>query len=251
MTSPRSDHSQSTVARRLPPVATVNLALLVVLALASNHDSGHDAVQTHGFLKWVVDFYLAFLLPIIVFIMSAGALRDELRPDSVDYIFTRPVPRPAFILGKFLAQVACFQFEYLLAFIALLGVGLYQHMPDLFALAPRLLLAQFLLVTVFSAFGFLFGMLTSRYVVAGLTYGLIVEIGVGQIPTQLNRFSMIHQARMMFPAVVLPMDTVVLPPAVSALTVTVILLGMTLFLLTATAIVFHLKELAGAQGKEP
>jgi len=226
------------------------LAALALLALAGNHERTHDAVAAHDFFKWVVDLYLAFLLPIIAFITAAGALRDELRPDSVDYLFTRPVPRPAYIAGKFMAQLACAQFEYLLAFALVFGVGIYRQLPGLFGPVPLLLLAQFLMVTVFSAFGFFFGLLTSRFVVLGLLYGGLVEIGVGQIPTQLNRLSMIHQMRSMFPAFILDFNTTTLPPAASPVTTTVLVLTMTLALLALTATVFSLKELAGGQGKE-
>jgi ABC-2 type transport system permease protein len=226
------------------------LAVLGLLAFAGNHEAARDVAEGRGYLKWMVDFYLTFVLPIIAFITAAGALRDELRPDSVDYMFTRPVPRPAFVVGKFLAHVVCAQFDYLLALAVLLGVGVYKHIPDLFAAVPLLLVAQVLMVTVFSAFGFLFGLLTPRYVVIGLCYGLLVEIGVGQIPTQLNRLSMIHQVRAMFPMIILRPDTVAPPPAASPVLTAAILLAMTLFLLTATALAFSLKELAGVQGKE-
>ncbi len=168
----------------------------------------------------------------------------------MDYLLTRPVPRPAFIVGKFLAQLVCTQFEYLLAFAVLYGVGVYRHVPDLAGPVPLLLLAQLLMITVFSAFGFFFWLLSSRYVIIGLCYGVVVEIGVGQIPTQLNRLSMIHQMRMMFPNFIFPMDVVTPHAAASPVTTTAIVLAMTLFLLAATVLVFHLKELAGAQGKE-
>jgi flagellin-like protein len=50
--------------------------------------------------------------------------------------------------------------------------------------------------------------------------------------------------------IILRPDTVAPPPAASPVLTAAILLAMTLFLLTATAIAFNLKELAGAQGKE-
>jgi len=226
------------------------LVAVVLLALASNHEAANDPAGARGFFKWVIEFYLTFLLPVVAFISAGGALRDELKPDSVDYIFTRPVPRPAFVVGKFLAQVACAQVDYLLAFAALVGVGMYRHVPELMAHVPKLLFVQVLLVVVFSAFGFFFAMLTARFVIAGIFYGAVIELGVGAIPTQLSRLSMIHQVRALFPSFTLTLSTAALPPPADLLSFTVLLLVVAAVLLAAAAGIFMLKELAASQVRE-
>jgi len=39
------------------------------------------------------------------------------------------------------------------------------------------------------------GLATKRYMAAALLYGLVVEIGIGQIPTNINNLSLIRQLK--------------------------------------------------------
>src|SRR5436305_792065 len=55
----------------------------------------------------------------------------------------------------------------------------------------------------FGGFGFLGGFLTSRYIIIGLAYGVVIEVGVGQIPTQLSKLSMTHQVQGMLQSLLL------------------------------------------------
>jgi ABC-2 type transport system permease protein len=169
------------------------LGVLWLLAFAGLHLRG----DTNIFFRWVVGFYLTFLVPILAFISAAGAMRDEMKAGTVDYVLTRPVPRPAFVVFKFLAHLLCTQVDFLLAFAVVIAAAYARNIPAPLHAAPTLLFTQALVIVAFSAFGFLCGVFTSRYVVVGLAYAGIIEAGVGQIPTQLSRLSMTHQVRAM------------------------------------------------------
>lgn len=199
-------------------------------------DGGHDRKR---YLEWSVGFYITFLVPLVSFIVTAGAFRDEMQPATTDYVLTRPVPRPAFVAFKFLAHVALLQLELLLSFTVIVGLGWYFGVPDLAPALPLLLLSQGFLVLAFSAFGLLCGILTSRYVVLGLFYAVIVELGVGQIPTQLSRFSMTHQVRTLLqPLYAARVDET------SALAAFGLLVAFSIGCLLAGAAVFSLRELS-------
>ncbi|HVS53964.1 MAG TPA: hypothetical protein VHD62_16535 [Opitutaceae bacterium] len=170
----------------------VGLALLALLFSGGPPDRG-----TAAFLDWTIVFYATFLVPALAFMSAGGAMREELKSSSVDYVLTRPIPRPAFIAFKFVAHTLCLQLDFLLAFALVLGLAAARQTPELATVAPKLLFAQFLLVTAFSAFGFFCGILTTRYPIVGLGYAAIVEVGAGQIPTQVSRLSMTHQTREM------------------------------------------------------
>ena len=165
-------------------------ALLALLCHATVRDG-----RAPGYFRWVMDTYLSLLLPVFAFIFGAGSIRDDLGGGMVDYVFTRPVRRPAYLACKYLSHLACAQLDFLVPFAALLAVGASRHIPGLGAAAPLLFLGQALTIAAFSAFGFLCGVLTSRYVVIGLVYGVAVEAGLGNIPTALNRISLTHHVR--------------------------------------------------------
>lgn len=169
--------------------------LLGILALLTATNSRHDL-----YFGWFAG-YLTALVPIVAFVSAGGAMRDELKGSTIDYVFTRPIPRWAFVLFRYFAQLFCAQVDFLCAFLVIAGIGLSAGIPGLVSALPLLLLAQFLMIAAFSALGLLLAQLTSRYVVIGLLYGAIVEVGIGHIPTQLSQLSLTQQIRRMLHSV--------------------------------------------------
>src|SRR3954469_6246428 len=92
-----------TPGRLLLPLAWLTLAgLCGFLILTSLPPAPNPAAAKFGLMPWIVMFYLTFIVPVMSFINAAGAMRDEMKAGNVDYVFTRPIPRPAFIGFKFL-----------------------------------------------------------------------------------------------------------------------------------------------------
>ncbi len=168
----------------------VGLAVLALLLVGGVQ--GGDAGR---FLDWANHVYVGFLVPVLAFMSAAGAMRDELKSSTVDYVFTRPMSRPAFVGFKFIAHTLCTHLDFLLPFAVVAFAGVTRGVPDPAAFMVKLGFAQALMITAFSALGILFGTLTSRYIVAGLAYAAIIEVGVGQIPTQISRLSLTQQMR--------------------------------------------------------
>jgi len=216
-----------------------------------------DARRAH-FLDWAVAIYFTVLVPITTFILAAGAVRDDLRAGMVEYVFTRPIGRSAFVLFKYLAQLAALQLDFLFAFGLLVALAVYRGTPGTVAAIPILLLGQVLLIVAFAAFGFLAGILTSRYIVVGIVYGVIVELSVGQIPTQLSQLSMTHEVRQMLLAHLNPglaqaataAGDLHWMPDQSPFTVTALTLGYAAIMLALAAGAFALQELAGTGTRE-
>ena len=222
-----------------PKHALLVLALLALLAVA-----GTGMVQSpHGartYLRWMIESYFTLLVPLLAFVTAGGVVRDEMKPATLDYVLIRPLPRAAFVAFKYVAHLLVAQVEFLLGGMVLIVIGIVRHAPGVADAIPSLLLTEVCLVGGFTAFGFACGALTSRYVVVGLVYAAIVEGGIGQIPTQLSRLSMTHQAR----AALLPL-TDLLPP--TGLPPLILSLGVfTVAALAVAAVIFHVRELSPA-----
>lgn len=217
---------------------TTGMMLLIgVLAVTSTHRG-----ERADFLGWTTEFYVTFFIPALAFLSGGGAIRDEMKGNAVDYILTRPIPRWAYLLFRYTAQWATTQISFLLVFGVLIGVGLYRDFPPSGADLALLFLAQILAITVFMAFGFLFGVLTSRYVVIGLVYGSVVEVGLGRVPVQLSQLSMLHQLRTLLR--LLESEGAIGWTAVQA---SAVLIAVTLGVLGLAATIFARRELAGAR----
>lgn len=165
------------------------LAALVVFSLPATSTRENAA---RDFLSWTAGFYVCFVVPLLSFILAASAMRDDLGAASVDYVFTRPVRRPLYVVFRFLAHLAVIQIDFLFALLVVTGIGLFWRVPEFTSAIPVILLGQVGAVFAFAAIGLLCGLLTSRYVIVGLVYAAIVEVGLGNVPTQLNQISLVR-----------------------------------------------------------
>jgi hypothetical protein len=104
-----------------------------------------------------------------------------------------------------------------------------------------------LLIAAFSALGFLCAVATSRYLVAGLFYGVVIEAGVGNTPIQINRLSMTHQVRDLIERLIALTPPVPAAPAQAAWVTVAIVLAFAAVLVGVAAAVFSFQELAGAR----
>jgi ABC-2 type transport system permease protein len=96
-----------------------------------------------GLMIWV--FYLRFIVPVLGVFYGTSLIADEVEDKTITYLFTRPIPRGAVLLGKFFAYMACTVFVVLpsvaivyLAIVPLrgsLGASFLDLIKDLVLLA--------------------------------------------------------------------------------------------------------------------
>jgi ABC-type transport system involved in multi-copper enzyme maturation permease subunit len=225
-----------------PFIAPRNLlivaGLLTCFALLSAANIRDD--RTHPFSDWVGGFYLTFLVPIAAFLSAAGASREDMTSCVADYVLTRPVNRRLYLALRYISHLACAQVVLLLPYSVLWAVGGLRQIPQPASTLGALLPAQMLCAAAFSALGFLCGTLTARYLVVGVIYGFIVEAAASTIPTQLNRLAMTHHIKVVLGR--LPQES----PTTSA----GVLVAYSVILVSIAALLFSLRELAGARPKE-
>src|SRR5712692_3118451 len=58
-----------------------------------------------GMMIWLV--YIRFIVPVLGVFYGTALIADEVDDKTITYLFTRPIPRRAVLLGKYLAYVAC------------------------------------------------------------------------------------------------------------------------------------------------
>jgi ABC-type transport system involved in multi-copper enzyme maturation permease subunit len=148
--------------------------------------------RTSPFYHWLVDFYFFIILPLGCVRATGGLVRDELQSDTLGFLLTRPVKRAALLLLKFVCEVAWLEILALAESLLLFGAGHLREIPSFGALIPLFLATQFLAVLAWSALGVFLGQVTKRYLALALIYGLVVELGIGAIPTNINSLSLMR-----------------------------------------------------------
>jgi ABC-2 type transport system permease protein len=218
---------------------------LVVLFLFSIPAAPANPAAAGQYLPWVARFYICFLVPVLAYVLAAAAMRQDLGGTTADYVLTRPVGRPALVAFRYLAHVACTQIDFLFGLALLGAVGVYHGIPGIGPALPLLLLAQVLAILAFSALGFLFGVITSRYVIVGLVYGAAIEVGLGNTPTQLSHLSLLRQLLGLLRPI-LGDDAGAVTGTLGAPATGFVLIVFSAAAVGATALLFRFREFAGS-----
>jgi hypothetical protein len=151
--------------------------------------------RTAPFYHWLIDLYFFIILPLSCVRSCGGLIRDELQSDTLGFLVTRPVKRATLVALKYLAQVAWLEIVVLVEGLLLFAAGALREIPQLGSLLPLFLAAQFLAVPAWCALGIFLGQVTKRYLPLALVYGLIVELGIGDIPTNINTLSLMRHLK--------------------------------------------------------
>ena len=58
-----------------------------------------------GLMIWA--FFVRFSVPVLGVFYGTSLIADEVEDKTITYLFTRPIPRGAVLIGKYLAYLAC------------------------------------------------------------------------------------------------------------------------------------------------
>jgi len=58
-----------------------------------------------GMMMWLL--YVRFIVPVLGVFYGTALIADEVDDKTITYLFTRPIPRGAVLIGKYLAYLAC------------------------------------------------------------------------------------------------------------------------------------------------
>ena len=146
--------------------------------------------EVRPFFRWLVDFYFLLALPLYCLSVCGSMIRDELQADTLGFLTTRPVSRARLFLIKYACQILWLQALIGAHGLLLFAVGFIRHAPGVGQAMGLFFAAQFLAVLAWGALSALLGLITRRYMVLGIVYGFVVEMGLGRIPTNINSLSL-------------------------------------------------------------
>ena len=152
-----------------------------------------------GLMIWI--FYLRFTVPVLGVFYGTSLIADEVEDKTITYLFTRPIPKGAVLVGKFFAYLACTVFVVLPSVVIVylcivpvrgsLGASFLDLVKDLVLLAVGL-----------AVYGAVFAFIGARFK-RPLLVGLIFIFGWEQaalaFPGYLKKFTVAYYLQALVP----------------------------------------------------
>jgi hypothetical protein len=177
--------------------APVLLALVTRLTLST----GSAVVQINGrqigseavFSTAITLLYLRFIVPAVGVFYGTSLIADEVEDKTITYLFIRPIPRGAVVLGKYLAYVLCATSVVLpSAAVVFVVMVPFRDMASLFASFVRDLGVLALGLAAYGAVFLWAGALFRRPLVGGLLFVFGWEQLAAVLPGYLGRLTIAH-----------------------------------------------------------
>ena len=165
-----------------------------------------------GLMIWV--FYLRFTVPVLGVFYGTSLMADEVEDRTLTYLFTRPIPRGAVLIGKYLAYLACTGLivlpSVMLVFFLVMPLGggglgaIARGFPDLLKDLGLLGLG----LAVYGAVFAFIGAQLKRPLLIGLFFIVGWEYVVLALPGYLKRFTVAYYLQALVPHA-MPQDSAV------------------------------------------
>lgn len=162
-----------------------------------------------GLMIWLL--YVRFIVPILGVFYGTSLIADEVEDRTLTYLFTRPIPRGAVLVGKYVSYLACTVLLILpsvtLVFFLMVPVG----GGSVAALFPSLVADLGMIAVGLAAYGGVFawvGARVKRPVVAGLVFVLGWEPAVLLFPGYLKRATVAYYLQALVPHA-MPQDSTI------------------------------------------
>ncbi len=156
-----------------------------------------DKVQAGIFYGWVVGFYFLTLMPLTCLSVCGSMVREEAVANTLCFYTTRPLKRAEMFLLFYFGNVAWLQVLFGVLTMMLFGVAAIRGVDGLMLLLPLFFITQFLALMAWGALCSMLGMAHQRYILVGILYGLLVEIGIANIPTNIANIALSHHIHTM------------------------------------------------------
>jgi ABC-type transport system involved in multi-copper enzyme maturation permease subunit len=160
------------------------LPLVYVVGLAI---AGHWG---RGLFDDVCELYFRFLVPFVPALTASAAVAEEIENKTFTFVFARPAPRGALVVGKWWAATVPAVIVTAASLVVAWVVASLRFPADMADTWPHLLRVELAAIAGLCAYGALataLGTVFSRHpLVAVLVYLMLVEEGLGSAPIVLN-----------------------------------------------------------------
>jgi ABC-2 type transport system permease protein len=188
-----------------PVLIAVFVRLLVALGapIMDGQNRGQPIRMTgpavFGLMVWTL--YLRFIVPVLGVFYGTSLMADEVEDKTITYLFTRPIPKGAVLVGKYLAYLGCTIFVVLpsLMLVYLLIVPLRGTLGGSFIDLVRDLVVLALGLAVYGAVFAFVGAKFKRPLLIGLVFIFGWEQAAMAFPGYLKRFTVAYYVQGLVP----------------------------------------------------
>jgi ABC-type transport system involved in multi-copper enzyme maturation permease subunit len=161
-----------------------------------------------GLMIWI--FYLRFTVPVLGVFYGTSLIADEVEDKTITYLFTRPIPKGAVLLGKFFAYIAS-AVCVVLPSVVLVYLSIVPIRGSLGASFIDLVKDLVLLAVGLACYGAVFAFIGARFK-RPLLVGLVFIFGWEQValafPGYLKKFTVAYYLQALVPHA-MPNDNVI------------------------------------------
>jgi ABC-2 type transport system permease protein len=151
-----------------------------------------------GIVIWML--FLRFVIPILGVFYGTALMADEVEDKTITYLFTRPVPRGAILVGKYLAYLVCTSLVVLpsvmLVYFLLIR---FSEIPSTFMQVVTDLGLLFTGLAVYGALFAFIGAFFKRPLVIGLIFVMGWEQTAMALPGYMKRFTVAYYLQALVP----------------------------------------------------
>jgi ABC-type transport system involved in multi-copper enzyme maturation permease subunit len=160
-----------------------------------------------GMMIWVL--FLRFIIPVLGVFYGTALIADEVEDKTITYLFTRPIPRGAVLLGKYLAYLVCTTLVVLPSVMVVYFLIVpFAQIPASFRWLVIDLGILALGLAVYGAVFALIGAVLRRPLVIGLVFAFGWEQAALLMPGYLKQFTLAYYLQALVPHA-MPSDGVV------------------------------------------
>ena len=185
-----------------PVLIAVIVRVVLALGLPAFRVDGADVggAAIFGLMVWV--FYLRFTVPVLGVFYGTSLMADEVDDKTITYLFTRPIPRGAVLMGKYLAYLACTVLVVLPSVLIVYFLIVPVRSGTLAASFPSLVTDLGLVALGLAVYGAVFALVGAwfrRPLLTGLIFVFGWEPAVVAFPGYLKQFTVAHYLQALVP----------------------------------------------------